>query len=94
MTGWCAISSHDTTGPCLFENVEACTVTADAEWSKIMPENFLQNELCPCQLDLLCFQWDEVTVQTTQISMQVLGAVFPGRLISRIRRHHLANPNI
>lgn len=40
-----------------------------------MPETFLQNELC--QLDLLWFQQDGATAQTTWISMAVLKIMSP-----------------
>jgi hypothetical protein len=68
-----------------FENVEGGTITVNAEWYKVMLERFMQNELCPHQLDLLCFQQDGATAHTAQISMQVHRTMFSGRLISRFR---------
>jgi hypothetical protein len=50
-----------------------------------MLETFLQNELCPHQLDLLWFQQDGASTHTAWISMVVLRMMFPGRLNSHFR---------
>jgi hypothetical protein len=88
VTVLCAISSHGIIGPYFFENAEGHTVTVNAEPYKVMLETFLQNELHPCHVTLLCFQQHGATAHTAQISKQVLSAMFSGRLISHFGAHH------
>jgi hypothetical protein len=48
-----------------------------------MLETCLRSELHPRQQDLLCFQQEGSTAQTAEISMQVLGTLFPDRIVTR-----------
>ena len=67
--------------------MEEHTGTLNTEPYTVLLGTFLYNELHPRQQDFLLFQQDAATDHMAKISVQVLWAVFPSRLISHSGDH-------
>ena len=82
---WCTISAQGIIGPCIVEGVDGVSVTVNAERYNHMLENFFLPEMRRrnWKMARAWFQQDGATGHTARISMNTLGATFPGRLLSR-----------
>lgn len=81
VTVWCAVASVGIIGPYFFEeNGRTVSVTSDRYVTMI--QQFFLPALQEMDLDNVWFQQDGATAHTSRISMGVLRAAFPERLIS------------
>jgi hypothetical protein len=85
LTVWCAVSQLGVIGPYVFEE-EGVTVTVNSERYVAMLRNFLQPRMEETveekELGDVWFQQDGAAAHTPRNSMNVLGEIFPGRLVS------------
>lgn len=85
VTVWAAISAKGLIGPYLFENSRGHAVTVNTDRYVEMLQEFLRPTLAGLQEynSLTWFQQDGATCHTSNASMQVVQAMFPGKVISK-----------
>jgi len=84
LTVWCAISASGIIGPYFFENEAGNAVTVNADRYLEILKNFFTPQLArfPVYENTL-FQQDGATSHAARMSLNVVDALFPNRVVSR-----------
>lgn len=85
VTVWCGICSFGILGPYFFEDERGNPVTVNSERYVEMLQTFLLDAIRQLQLplDVTWYQQDGARPHTSNMSMEVLREMFPGRLLSQ-----------